>query len=145
MKNLKYITKKFEGFGNEGIELKINYVVQSCDLAKSLSIDPQDDFPEVLATSRMIALMELAAARLMKPELKSGELSVGVNVNVSHLAATPNEAQVTAIAKFVRLEGKLYHFEVELHDAGGQVGVGHHTRAIVKTDRLVQGANQCLS
>lgn len=42
-------------------ELKINYLVQACDLAKNLSIDPQDDFPKVLATSRMIALMERQA------------------------------------------------------------------------------------
>ena len=84
--------------------------------------------------------MELAAARLMKPLLGDGELSVGMNVTVDHLAATPVGEEVTAIAIYQGMESKLYKFEVELHDKGGKVGSGSHTRAIVKTERLVQGA-----
>ena len=86
---------------------EVTYIVQSKDLAKELSIDKQDDFPEVFATSRMIALMELAAARLMKPLLKNDELSVGVNVTVNHLAATPNNEEIKAIAIYKGMEGKL--------------------------------------
>lgn len=70
-----------------GQTFELDYLVQSSDLAKELSISVDDEFPEVLATSRMIALLELAAARMMKPLLSSGQLSVGVNVNVNHLAA----------------------------------------------------------
>jgi fluoroacetyl-CoA thioesterase len=121
-------------------KIELTYTVQSKDLAKELSIDVQDDFPEVLATSRMIALMELAAARLMKPLLSEEELSVGVNVTVNHFAATPNNEEVKAVAIYKGMEGKLYKFEVELHDNGGKAGSGTHTRAIVKTERLVQGA-----
>jgi len=119
---------------------QFDYVVQTKDLAKELSIDANDDFPDVFATSRMVALMELAAARLMKPLLKEGELSVGVNVNVNHLAATPNNEVVQSAATFKGMEGKLYKFEVALFDNGGQAGFGTHTRAIVKTERLLQGA-----
>ncbi len=119
---------------------ELTYVIQSKDLAKELSVDKQDDFPEVFSTSRMVALMELAAARLMKPLLESEELSVGVNVTVNHMAATPNEEEVKAVAIYKGMEGKLYKFEVELHDKGGKAGGGTHTRAIVKTERLVQGA-----
>ncbi len=121
-------------------EYQFDYMVQSRDLAKELSIDDNDDFPEVFATSRMVALMELAAARLMKPLLKEGELSVGVNVNVNHLAATPNKEVVRSVATFKGMEGKLYKFEVALFDNGGKAGFGTHTRAIVKTERLLQGA-----
>jgi len=119
---------------------QFDYVVQTKDLAKELSIDANDDFPAVFATSRMVALMELAAARLMKPLLKEGELSVGVNVNVNHLAATPNNEVVQSMATFKGMEGKLYKFEVALFDNGGKAGFGTHTRAIVKTERLLQGA-----
>jgi len=91
-----------------GEKLELSYKVQSSDLAKELSIDPDDDFPEVYATSRMIALMELASARLMKPLLSEGELSVGVNVNVNHIAATPNNATVKAISIYEGMEGKLF-------------------------------------
>jgi len=119
---------------------EITYIVQPTDLAKELFIDEQDDFPEVLATSRMLALMEIAAARLMKSVLKEGELSVGVNVTIDHLAATPNNEEVKAIAIYKGMKGKLYQFIVELYDKGGRVGEGSHTRAVVKTERLIQGA-----
>jgi len=121
-------------------KLELTYSVETKDLASALSADEQDAFPAVLATSRMVALMELAAARLMKPLLGEGELSVGVNVSINHLAATPNDEEVKALAVFKGMEGKLYKFEVELHDNGGLAGSGTHTRAIVKTERLLQSA-----
>ena len=105
-----------------------------------LPIDEHDEFPEVFATSRMIAIMELAAARLMKPELGHGELSVGVNVNVNHIAPTPRDETVKVLATYKGLEKKLYQFDIEVHDPGGVVGSGTHTRAIVKTVRLIEGA-----
>ena len=123
-----------------GSQLTIDYQVQEKDLAKNLAISKEDDFPEVLATSRMIALMELAAARLMKPDLKANELSVGVNVNVNHMAATLTNEIVKATAEFIGMEGKFYAFNVTLHDAGGIAGKGSHTRAIVETQRLLDGA-----
>jgi fluoroacetyl-CoA thioesterase len=123
-----------------GDKVEIKYQVQSSDLAKALSPDPLDDFPEVYATSRMVALMELAAARLMKPLLSDGQLSVGVNVNVNHLAATPNNVEVRAVATYLGMESKLYKFNVALYDSAGEAGNGTHTRAIVKTERLLQGA-----
>lgn len=119
---------------------EIKYLIKPKDLAKEISIDEQDDFPEVLGTSRMIALMEIAAARLMKPSLSENQLSVGVNVNVNHFAATPNSEEVIVIAIFKGMKGKLYQFDVELYDKGGKAGSGTHTRAIVETERLVQGA-----
>lgn len=120
--------------------LELSYQVQSKDLASALSDDPNDDFPEVFATSRMVAVMELAAARLMKSVLADNELSVGVNVNVNHFAATANNQEVKAVAIYTGREGKLYKFDVELYDAAGKAGSGTHTRAVVETERLVQGA-----
>ena len=124
----------------ENERLELTYKVTEQDLAKALPISAEDDFPAVLATSRMIALMELAAARLMKSLLNDGELSVGVKVDVTHMAATPNAEEVKAVAIYRGREAKLYRFEVELHDRGGLAGRGIHTRAIVSTERLLQGA-----
>lgn len=123
-----------------GDKIEVKHQIQSCDLAKALSPDPQDDFPEVYATSKMVALMEIAAARLMKPLLSDGELSVGINVNVNHLAATPNNVEVRAVATYLGIENKLHKFNIALYDSAGEAGNGTHTRAIVKTSRLVQGA-----
>jgi predicted thioesterase len=88
----------------------------------------------------MIALMETAGARALTPLLQPGQLSVGVVVNIKHLAATPNHTLVSARATFLGMEGRLYRFKVEAFDPGGKIGEGEHTRAIINTERLMQGA-----
>ncbi len=117
---------------------KASFVAADSDMASALS--PDDNFPEVLATSRMVALMELAAARAMNSLLQPGQLSVGVVVNIKHLAATPNHTEVSARATFLGIDGKLYKFKIEAFDPGGKIGEGEHSRAIVTTERLMQGA-----
>lgn len=125
---------------NAGDAAEASFTVQSADTARALSISPEDAFPEVFATSRMIALMELAAARVMKAALQAGELSVGVSLNVRHTAPTPVGATVRAVATYLGPEGKLYRFRVEAFDEAGSIGEGEHVRAIVATERLVAGA-----
>lgn len=112
------------------------------DLASALSaaFDGTDDFPPVFATSRMIALMEVAAARVLTPLLDAGELSVGVTVDVTHAAATPPGARVAATATLTAIDGKLYVFDVRAHDDGGEIGRGTHRRAVIASARLVEGA-----
>jgi predicted thioesterase len=80
--------------------------------------------------------MENAAARAMKGLLGPGQLSVGVHINTSHIAATSIGARVSAKATFLRQEGKIYHFRVEAFDQGGLIGEGEHSRAIVDSERL---------
>jgi predicted thioesterase len=88
----------------------------------------------------MIALMELAAAKVLRPLLKPGELSVGVTVDIRHTAATPVGGRVRAVATYVGPEGKLHRFHVEAFDDAGPIGAGHHTRAIITAERLEAGA-----
>lgn len=114
--------------------------VQATDTAKALCLSPDDDFPAVFSTSRMIALMELAAARCMKSLRQPGQLSVGVGVDIKHTAATPVGVEITAKATFLEQQGKLYLFCIEAFDRGGLIGTGQHTRAIVTTERLLSGA-----
>jgi len=123
-----------------GTTAEATLTVQHSDTAESLALSPEDSFPAVLATSRMIALMEIAASRMMKPLLRGGELSVGVTLNVKHTAATPVGCVVRAVATYLGREGKLYRFKVEAFDAAGPVGDGEHTRAVISTERLLAGA-----
>lgn len=116
--------------------------VSGIDLATALMQQPGDGFPPVLATARMIGLMELAASRALHGALSEGEVSVGVHIEISHTAATPVGAEVTAEARFTGMAGKLYQFEIVAYDAGGEVGRGTHRRAIVSLDRLVTGAQR---
>jgi len=90
----------------------------------------------------MVGLMEVAAARILSPHLREGEVSVGVSVDVVHSAATPPGVPVTATARFVAKEGKLFLFEVSAADSAGEIGRGTHKRAIVSSERLVAGAAQ---
>ena len=115
------------------------------DLANSLPIETGDAFPAVLATARMVALMEIAASRVLKPLLGPGELSVGVTVDINHTKPTPPGAQVTATARYAGREGKLFLFEVSAADPGGEVGRGWHKRAIVTNERLQSGAAKRVS
>lgn len=116
--------------------------VEEHDLASALcsAFGGRDEFPRVFATSRMVALMEVAAARLLAPFLEEGELSVGVTVDITHSAATPPGATVTATATLLRVEGKLFVFEVVATDDAGEIGRGTHKRAVVVMSRLVEGA-----
>jgi len=115
-------------------------LVTGADLAEILNQTPEDGFPPVYATSKMVGLMELAAARLMRQELSAGELSVGVSLDISHVAATPIGIEVTAEARYVGRDGRLFVFEVSARDRGGEIGRGTHRRALVSKDRLMSGA-----
>lgn len=116
-------------------------VVERAHTAAALDVPGELAFPEVFATSRMIALMEIAAARCLLPLLEDGEMSVGVTVDVRHTVPTPVGATVTATARFVEVvDGKLYRFEVVADDGAGEVGRGRHDRAIVKTAKILERA-----
>jgi predicted thioesterase len=98
-------------------------------------------FPPVFATARMIALMELAAARCLLPRLRDvGERSVGVGIEATHTAPTPVDTRVTARATWLGQEGKVHRFSVVVEDEAGEVGRGTHTRVTVQTGRLLAGA-----
>ena len=125
-----------------GTKASIEFKVEKKDLAKNLEISPDDDFPEVFATARLVALMECSAAKVLIPFLEEGKLSVGVEVNMKHLAPTLTGDIVNSTATFVGMEGKLYKFEIEAEDSGGVVGTCIHTRAIVTEERLMAGANK---
>jgi len=122
------------------ISAEATLVVTSEETAQRLALAPEDAFPEVFATSRMIALMEVAAARAMRPLLGDGQLSVGVSLDVKHMAATPVGSRVRAVATCLHTDGRLLHFRVEAFDDAGMVGAGEHTRAIIDTARLLAGA-----
>ena len=123
-----------------GATASAELVVTDADLASAFRPGPEDAYPRVFATARMVALMEVAASRVLAPFLGPDELSVGVLVDVTHTAATPPGVRVTATARYLGREDKQYCFEVVARDRGGEVGRGAHRRAIVASPRLLAGA-----
>ena len=75
--------------------------------------------------------MEVAAADVLKPYLPEGWATVGAQVSVSHLAATPLGMTVTATAKLVSATERTATFEVVAHDGVEKVGEGTHVRGAV--------------
>lgn len=120
-------------------------VVTAKDLASALPGERPGTFPAVLATARLVAFMEIASARLLQPCLGEGEKSVGVNVEISHTAPTPEGSKVTATSRYLGRDSKLFVFEVSAVDEGGEVGRGRHKRAIVNAERLQSGAQRRVS
>ena len=94
------------------------------------------DMPEVYGTPMMIYLMEVAAAEAIARHLPQGWGSVGAEVNVKHLAATPVGFTVTARAEVVSVNGRLVNFTVEAHDGVEKIGEGTHTRGVINLERF---------
>jgi fluoroacetyl-CoA thioesterase len=125
-----------------GDSLEAQFTVEPSDSAAALEMAPEDSFPNVFATARMVTFMEIAATRLMRPLLEPGQHSVGVLVSVRHTAPTLIGAQVRTVATYLGQEGRLFRFKVEAFDDAGPIGDGEHTRAIVTTSRLLAGAEK---
>ena len=89
-----------------------------------------------LATPAMIALMENASVSLIQEYLEVGETSVGIEVNVKHLAATPVGMLVRARAEVLSVDKRRVTFRVEAWDRKEKIGEGTHVRAIVDEARF---------
>ncbi|WP_018085221.1 thioesterase family protein [Desulfurispora thermophila] len=94
----------------------------------------------VLATPAMIGLMEEAALKSVQPYLPTGQTTVGIKVDVQHLAATPPGMQVTATAELVEVDGRRLVFKVEARDEKDLVGRGVHERFIVQEEKFLSRA-----
>jgi predicted thioesterase len=92
--------------------------------------------PMVYGTPFMIFLMESAAGNAIQASLPAGWVSVGVDVNIRHMAATPIGRTVTARATVTGVTEKLVTFDVEAHDGVKLIGKGTHTRAPVELARF---------
>ena len=98
----------------------------------------QEHMPAVYGTPIMIYHMEVTAAELIQPYLPDGWVSVGVVVDVKHLAATPVGATVTLHARVLGADDNTVTFEVEAHDGVDKIGEGRHVRAPVEIGRFLK-------
>jgi fluoroacetyl-CoA thioesterase len=92
--------------------------------------------PGVFATGFMIMLMERACTELLGAHLDPGEGSVGVHVDVSHVAATPVGMTVTVDAECTAIVDRRVTFNVRAHDGVDLIGEGRHERFVVAWDKF---------
>ncbi len=89
------------------------------------------DMPRVYATPIMILHMEIASGSAIASHLPEGFVSVGMDVKVRHLAATPVGRTIRTTARVIGIDRTSVVFEVEAWDDGRKIGDGTHRRGIV--------------
>ena len=92
----------------------------------------------VYATPCMVALMEGAACEAIAEAMPEDKTSVGIELAISHVAATPVGLEVTAEAEVTAVEGNIITFRVTAADEKGKIGEGTHKRAVVSTQRFLE-------
>lgn len=121
-----------------GIEGKATLVAGPGNLASDLG----SGFVAVFSTPMMIALMETAAGKSVEPLVGAGRSTVGVRVDIRHLAATPPGFTVTAHSRLAKVDGRLLTFEVWAEDGKERIGEGVHERAVIEVSRFVEKVNR---
>ena len=94
----------------------------------------------VYATPCMVALMEGAACDAIADALGEDMTTVGIELNISHLSATPVGLEVRAEAEVTAVEGKIITFQVTAYDEAGKIGEGTHKRVVVTSQRFLDKA-----
>jgi fluoroacetyl-CoA thioesterase len=92
--------------------------------------------PHVFATGFMVGLVEWACIDAIAPHLDPGEQSVGVDVRLTHEAATPPGFTVTVKLKLERVEGRRLAFTAEAHDGVDLICRGTHERVVIDPERF---------
>lgn len=91
----------------------------------------------VLATPRMLALMEEASYKCVADELDEGSSTVGTHLDVKHLAATPVGMKVKVESTLEEADGRRLVFDVKAYDEVGLIGEGKHERFVVFSEKFV--------
>jgi fluoroacetyl-CoA thioesterase len=94
--------------------------------------------PMVYATPMMILEMELASADAIKPCLEPGWITVGTEVDIRHLSATPVGATVRTTARVIAVERRVIRFAVEAFDDKRRIGEGRHARSLVNVEAFTK-------
>lgn len=119
-----------------GKKLKICETVTADKLACSVG----SGTIQVYATPMVVALMEKASYMLVQDYVADGCTTVGTKINIEHLSATVQGAEVYAVAQLIESDGRKFEFAVEAYDKAGLIAKGTHQRFSVKIDRFMEKA-----
>ena len=94
--------------------------------------------PSVYATPMMILEMEMAAGDAIKDHLDPGWVTVGTEVDIRHLAASPVGATIRTTAEVIAVERRVIRFAVEAFDGERKIGEGRHARGLVNVETFTK-------
>jgi len=117
-----------------GLTGRCEMVVKEEDLVSRLGDIPLD----VLSTPRLIHLLETAAIEAIREYIPEDQVSLGTEVKIRHLSATPLGMKVTANALLKGVEKSRLLFLVDAYDEKEKVAEGEHERILVSKERFLQ-------
>jgi fluoroacetyl-CoA thioesterase len=93
--------------------------------------------PKVLATGYMVGLFEWACIQAINPHIEwPEEQTVGIHLNLSHVAATPPGLTITVKGKLEKVEGRKLSFSLVADDGVDKISEGTHDRFIINAARF---------
>ncbi|MCX7695760.1 MAG: thioesterase family protein [Caloramator sp.] len=124
-------------------EIKVGkkHVIERVSQSKDSAINYASGGVDVYSTPAMVGLMECAAKECLDEFLDEGYSTVGISLNIKHLAATPIGMKVRAEAEIIGIEGKKVLFKVEAFDEVEKIGEGTHERFIVEMNKFLNRVN----
>ncbi len=120
-----------------GLSAEVELTVTDADTALAIG----SGTVPVLATPRVVALCEQTSVKAVENDLAPGTTTVGMRVQLDHLAPTPVGQTVSCEAPLESMAGRRVTFTVSVNDARGLVAAGKITRVIVDTERFLEKAN----
>jgi predicted thioesterase len=97
-----------------------------------------DGMPAVVSTPNIIQFLERTARHLLTPHLEADERSVGLEIDIRHLAPTPVGQTIYCRAQVLSVDGSKVQFQIEARDAQEVIVRGLHKRAIIRTESFTK-------
>lgn len=94
------------------------------------------NLPDVFATPFLGGLMERVSAELIDEHLQPGQQSVGISMNLKHLAATPLGMEIRVKTEVIAVDGRKLTFQLEAYDEVEKIGEATHERFIIQADKF---------
>jgi len=119
-----------------GIYAEISQNVDKSMLAVNVGSGSLD----VLSTPSMAMLMEKASCICIAEYLENDETTVGTEINIKHISATPENMTVTVKSELINLNGREFTFRCEAYDKAGKIGECVHKRFLVYGEKFTEKA-----
>ena len=92
-----------------------------------------DGMPAVVSTPNIIGFLERTARHTLAPHLEADERSVGIEIDIRHLAPTPVGHTIHCTARVLAVDGSKVSFQIEARDQHEIIVRGLHKRAVIRT------------
>lgn len=126
-------------------EIGIKGIAELTVSSNKLAVNVGSGSLEVFATPVMTMLMEKSACNCLADYMENDETTVGTELNIQHVSATPEGMKVHAEAVLIAINGREFTFEVTAYDESGLIGKGTHKRFLVFGEKFTAKAKSKLN